>query len=72
MISIGMIKTWSSSIYKPPNLVFRSCPINCTFPSEWKEVNIFFHKEGDKQVLKNYLTISLLPILWKIVWTITI
>ena len=37
------------------------------FPSEWKIGNIApIHKKGDKQVLKNYCLVSLLPICGKV------
>ena len=37
------------------------------FPSEWNKGNIFpIHKKRDKQVLKNYRPVSLLPIYGKV------
>ena len=36
---------------------------NGTFPSEWEKGNLVpMHKKGDKQSLKNYCHITLLPI----------
>ena len=55
------------SIYKPLNLIFKSCSETGQFPSDWKKANVApVFKKGDKQLLKNYCPISLLPILGKI------
>ena len=67
MISIRMIKICDASICKPLELIFRSCLENGKFPTEWKKVNVVpAHKKGDKQNLKNYRPISLLPVAGKI------
>ena len=48
-------------------LIFRSCLKNGKFPTEWKKANVVpAHKKGDKQNLKNYRPISLLPVAGKI------
>ena len=52
-----------SSICRPLKLIFQSCLESGKFPIEWKKVNaVPVHEKGDKQILKNYLPISLLPI----------
>ena len=67
MISICMLKICGNSIYKPLQLIFRSCIENGKFPSEWKKANdVLVHKKGNKQTLENYRPVSLLPICGKI------
>ena len=41
MLSICMLKLCSESIYKPLNLIFKSCLKTGQFPSEWKKANVF-------------------------------
>ena len=38
MISIRMLQLCSNSIYKPLQLISRSCTENGKFPSEWKKI----------------------------------
>ena len=66
-ISIRMIKICSKSICKPLQLIFSQCIDTCSFPLEWKKANVVpVHKKGDKQCLKNYRPVSLVPICGKI------
>ena len=66
-LSICMVKLCGESIYKPLNLIFKSCLETGQFPSDWKKANVVpVFKKGDKQLLKNYRPISLLPIIGKI------
>ena len=66
-ISIRMIKICASSISKPLAILFRNCLESECFPKEWKKGNIVpVHKEHDKQLIKNYRPVSLLPICSKI------
>ena len=67
MVSIWMIKICDASICKPLELLFGSYLENGKFPTEWQKANVVpAHRKGDKQNLKNYLPISLLPVAWKI------
>ena len=67
MINIQMIKNCDVSICKPLELIFRSCLENRKFLTEWKKANVVpANKKGDKQNLKNYRPISLLPVAGKI------
>ena len=62
MISIRMIEICDTSIYRPLKLIFQSCLENGKFPIERERANVVqIHKKGDKQILKNYRPISLLP-----------
>ena len=64
-IIIRMLKVCDPSIYKPLQIIFNQ--YLGVFLSEWKKGNIVsIHKKGDKQILKNYCPVSLLPICGKI------
>ena len=58
-----MIKMGTSSISKPLVILFRSCLESECFPKEWKKANIVpvHKKKHDKQLIKSYRPISLLP-----------
>ena len=48
-------------------LIFQSCFENGKFPSEWKKANVApTYKKNDKQLVKNYGPVSLLPICGKV------
>ena len=67
MLSIRMLKLCGESIYKPLNLIFKSCLEIDQFPSIGKKVNVVpVFENGDKQILKNHCSTSLLPITGKI------
>ena len=67
MLSIRMIKLCGNSICKPLSIIFNDCLKEGKFPSDWKKAHVVpVHKKGDKQCLKNYRPISLLPICSKI------
>ena len=62
-----MVKLCDASLCKPLELIFKSCLESGKFPLEWKKANVVpAYKKGDKQLLKNYRPISLLPIARKI------
>ena len=66
-ISIRMLKICGDSIYEPLETSFRQALLTGVFPSEWKKGNIVpVHKKCDKQNIKNYRPVSLLPICGKI------
>ena len=65
-ISIRMIRICDKAICKPLHLIFSSCIESGTFPTEWKKANVVpIHKRDDKQNVKNYRPVSLLPIFEK-------
>ena len=62
-----MLQLCGNSICKPLELIFQQAMESGSFPSEWKKGNVVpIHKKDDKQCLKNYRPISLLPICGKI------
>ena len=66
-ISIRMLKICDSTIYRPLEIIFKEALSTGLFPSECKKENIVpIHKKGDKQVIKNYRPVSLLPICGKV------
>ena len=67
MISILIIKLCGDSIYKPLEMIFKSCLNQGIFPGEWKEANVVpVYKKGDHQSVRNYRPVSLLPAFSKI------
>ena len=67
MLGIRMIKLCGNSTWKPLSIFFNDCLNDGKFPHEWKKANIVpVHNKGNKQNLKNYRPISLLPIYSKI------
>ena len=66
-ISVKMLKLCVLSICKPYTLRFENCLASGRFPNVWKKSNIVpVHKKGDKQLIKNYRPVSLLPICGKL------
>ena len=62
-----MIKIFGESICKPLELIFHSCLQPGVFPDIWKRANIIpIHNKNQKNLLKNYRPVSLLPICSKI------
>ena len=68
MISIRILKLCDKSICKPLNIIFKSCLTQGIFPSEWKKANFvpIHKKKNDKQCVKNYRPVSLLPVCSKV------
>ena len=66
-ISIRMLKLCSNSICKPLEIISNRCLETRRFPNDWKRDKVIpIFKKGDKQILKNYRSISLLPVCGKI------
>ena len=62
-----MVRICGPAIFKPLAITFKQCVDTGVFPPEWKKGNIVpIHKKGDKQTLKNYCRVSLLPICGRI------
>ena len=66
-ICIRMLKICGDTICKPLELIFKQTLTTGVFSSEWKKRKIVpYYKKGDKQNLKYYRPVSLLPIWGKI------
>ena len=62
-----MLKICGSSVFRPLQIIYKSFLDRGKFPHEWKKANVVpVHKKNDKQLVKNYRPISLLPICSKI------
>ena len=62
-ISMRMLKLCGTSISKPLHILFNNSVMNEGFPNEWKKANIVpAHRKDNKQIMKNYRPVSLLPI----------
>ena len=66
-----MLKLSHKSILKPLKLsanckLFENFLQTGIFPHQWEKASVPVHKKGDKQVLKNYRLVSLLPFYRKI------
>ena len=60
-----MLKICGDTICKPLGLIFKQALTTNVFPSEWKKGNIVpCYKKDNKQNIKNYRPVSLIPI-WK-------
>ena len=66
-ISIHMIQLCGDSITLPLTLIFKFSLRNGIFPVTWKMTNIIpVYKKEEKNIVKNYRTITLLPIFAKV------
>ena len=62
-----MLKKGGDSICVPLEMIFKQALLTGAFASEWRKENIVpIHKKSDKQNIKNYRPVSLLPIRGKI------
>ena len=62
-ISTKMIIRCCDSFNTPLTIIFENIISTRIFPDEWKIANVVpVHKKGSKQLVKNYMLISLLPI----------
>ena len=62
-----MIKICSESLNVPLRIIYEQSLKESRFPEIWKEANVVLvHKKEDKNLLKNYFPINLLPIFSKI------
>ena len=61
-----MLELCRTSTCKPLKIIFNQCLQTGRLPNDWKKNVIPVFKKGDKQILKNYRPISLVPVCGKI------
>ena len=67
MISIRVLKACGDSIREPLKIISENCLKDGIFPDQLKNANVApIHKKNDKQILFNYLPVSLLSVCSKI------
>ena len=66
-VSVRMVKICGEALVKPLISIFQFSLDTGRFPSKWKRGNVVpIHKKGDKDAIKNYRPVSLLPIFSKL------
>ena len=66
-ISSHMLRICDETIVPPLKIIFDNILLTGIYPDLWKSANVVpIHKKNDKQIIKNYRPISLLPICSKI------
>ena len=66
-ISGRMLLLCDNSVVLPLKIIFQNILVTSTYPDMWKLANVTpIFKKGDKQLIRNYRPISLLPICGKI------
>ena len=67
-----MLLLCDNSVVLPLKIIFQNILVSSSYPAMWKRANVVpIFKKGDKQLIKNYRPISLLPICGKIFEKIT-
>ena len=67
IIIIGMLKIPGDSICIPVEMILKQTVLTGLSPFEWKNRNIApIQKKGNKQNIKNYRSVSLLPVCGRI------
>ena len=62
-IAIRMIKICDETIALPLKIIFDTALKSGSYPDKWKRANVVpVHKKESKNILKNYIPISLLPV----------